>query len=216
MSWLQKRPQVSSPTLFFNLKNETTKLIVGLGNDGDDYKNNRHNIGFLCLDNFVLDYEEINQNWINKKDLNGLITSGTINNTKCILLKPTTMMNNSGLAVRQVSNYYKIIPENILIIHDELDLPFGKIKTQFGGGDAGHNGLKSITENLKTNQYNRIRIGIWNELSDKTDTATFVLSNFNKSEIKLIPNLKKEVSSIVSEYIFGSGSIITETRNFII
>ena len=216
MSWLQKRPQVSNPTLFFNANNESTKLIVGLGNIGDDYRQTRHNIGFQCLDNFILNYEEFNQTWTLKKDLNGLISTGLINNKKCILLKPTTMMNNSGLAVRLVSSYYKILPENIIIIHDELDLPFGRIKTQSGGRDAGHNGIKSITDNIKTENYNRVRIGIQNELSDKTDTSDFVLANFSKSEMQHIPNLFKEVSSIISEFIFGIGPLPTENRNFIV
>lgn len=216
MSWLQKRPQLSNPTLFFNLKNESTKLIVGLGNIGKEYVGTRHNIGFDCLEDFKSKYEEFDTHWLEKKELNTLLSSGIINSTKVILIKPTTLMNNSGISVNAVSKYYKINPENILVVHDELDIEFGYIRTKVGGSSAGHNGVQSIIEHLKTENFSRLRIGIQNKQADKMSASDFVLAKFNEEEVDKLGPLKKECSSVISEFIFGSGPIITETRNFLL
>ena len=117
------------------------KLIVGLGNPGKEYENTRHNIGFMILDNYLKDAV-----WTNK--YKGLVTTLNINNDKVIFLKPVTYMNLSGESVREIVNFYKINIEDILIIHDDLDLSLGKIRIKKNSSDGGHNGIKSIINNL--------------------------------------------------------------------
>ena len=119
------------------------KLIVGLGNPGKEYENTRHNVGFIVIDNYT-------SNLIWSSEKNYMITSSIINGEKILFLKPLTYMNLSGYAVSQVANYYKISPDDILVIHDDLDLPIGEIKLKFNSSAGGHNGIKSIIEQLGT------------------------------------------------------------------
>lgn len=167
-------------------------LIVGLGNIGDKYQNTRHNIGFLVVDFMT-------------KNLN--ITSINNSNFQSTLLKvgyylfskPTTYMNNSGVAVRAIMDYYKVDLENIIIIHDDIDLPFGTVKFKIGGGHGGHNGLKSLDSHI-SKEYIRVRIGIGKPL-DKDDVANYVLSDFSKLELEelnktIIPHVAKSIDAL--------------------
>lgn len=131
------------------------KLVVGLGNPGVEYELTRHNIGWLVLDSFK---EIENQNW--KSKFKGIYTDATINGEKVYFLKPETYMNLSGESVGPLCQFFKIKPEEILVLHDELDLPFGQIQFKKGGGLAGHNGLKSMAQVLSTQDFYRMRIGI--------------------------------------------------------
>jgi peptidyl-tRNA hydrolase, PTH1 family len=215
MSWLQKRPSVANPTTFFTTSLNEAILIVGLGNPEKEYDKTRHNIGFACVDAFVNQFEEL-QNWSLKKDLKCAITSGQLGDKRVMLIKPTTFMNNSGEAVQAVSNFYKIPVNKILVVHDELDIDFGQIRTRVGGSSAGHNGIKSVTKHLGDENYARIRIGIGPKKPASIDSSDFVLQKFNKDETELIGGLEKEVSAILTEFIYGDGNLLSETRSFLI
>ncbi len=149
------------------------KLIVGLGNPGPTYSLNRHNIGFLTIDKIL---EKVTANNISNKKFLGELYK--VNNL--ILLKPNTFMNLSGKSVAEVVKFYKIDLDNILVIHDDIDLPFGAVKLKKGGGHGGHNGLKSI-DTLVGKNYNRLRLGV-DKPEYKTQVPNYVLSDFNNKE----------------------------------
>jgi peptidyl-tRNA hydrolase, PTH1 family len=213
VAWLQKRPQVSDPQMFYTLGLNKTILLVGLGNPGKDYEMTRHNIGFICIDEFVKKNDEM-EDWIVKKDLKCQISSGRLGDTKVIAIKPTTFMNLSGESVQAVSNFYKTHPDSTLVIHDELDIDFGTIRLRVGGSSAGHNGIKSVSQHLGED-YGRVRIGIGPKKPDQMKSEDFVLQKFSEEEQEQLPNLIKEVGAILSEYIYGGG-LPNETRNFIV
>jgi PTH1 family peptidyl-tRNA hydrolase len=155
-------------------------LIVGLGNIGEKYQLTRHNIGFLVIDEITKNLSTSNIN--NPNFQSSLLKSGYN-----LFSKPTTYMNNSGLAVHAIKEYYKIGLENIIVIHDDLDLPFGTVKFKIGGGHGGHNGLRSLDAHI-TKEYIRVRIGI-GKPQDKSDVANYVLSNFSKEEINRLQDI---------------------------
>jgi peptidyl-tRNA hydrolase, PTH1 family len=142
------------------------KLIVGLGNPGEKYENTRHNVGFMVLEHLLKNLEPVNKsNWATDKKLKSEIFSLEYKtkkgeSEKIILAKPLTYMNNSGLAISLIMSYYKIKPIDVWVVHDELDLPLGFIKIRFGGGAAGHHGIESIMEIIKTDKFWRFRMGI--------------------------------------------------------
>ncbi len=137
------------------------KLIIGLGNPGEKYNGTRHNLGFETLDYLLKKYEPLEQStWDEQKKIKSLIKKLKIKKIDALLIKPQTYMNNSGMAVSLAIQYFKVKPEDIVVIHDELDLPLGKIQIRFGGGTAGHNGLESILKSLGTDRFLRIRMGI--------------------------------------------------------
>jgi PTH1 family peptidyl-tRNA hydrolase len=186
---------------------------VGLGNIGGQYDGTRHNIGFACLDAFAKARSELSE-WQDKKDLKCYLATGQFGDTRAILIKPTTFMNLSGEAVQAVGHFYKISPANTLVIHDELDIPFGQIRMRSGGSAAGHNGIKSVTAAIGE-EYGRIRIGIGPKQPPQIDSADFVLQRFSKEEQVQLPNLTREMSAILSEYIYG-GQLAHETRSFLV
>ncbi len=152
------------------------KLIVGLGNPGDKYEATRHNAGFWCVDAIAAQY---NIKFAMDAKMFGIV--GKLN-ADTWLLKPTTFMNNSGKAVVALANYYKILPAEILVVHDELDLPAGSVKLKFGGGHGGHNGLKDIHMALGTADYWRLRLGI-DHPGDRNEVINYVLKAPTKLEI---------------------------------
>lgn len=158
------------------------KLLIGLGNPGDEYKFTRHNIGFMVLDQF---FDQISSSaWEKKFDC--FFNKISINKRKILFLKPLTFMNLSGNAVQKVKNYYKITNNNIVIIHDDIDLELGRIKLKEGGGDGGHNGLKSVAKMIG-NDFFRIRVGIGRP--KKIDISRYVLDNFHQSEISILEEI---------------------------
>jgi PTH1 family peptidyl-tRNA hydrolase len=159
-------------------------LIVGLGNPGKKYEQTRHNIGFMAVDAILNSY---GGNDKPKKKFNSVIHELQLENKKVIIAKPETYMNNSGDALIQIVNFFKIKTENILILHDELDLPFGSIRLKVGGGIAGHNGLKSILSHLD-NTFLRLRLGI-DHPGDRRLVSNYVLGNFNNSEMDSLNTL---------------------------
>lgn len=153
-------------------------LIVGLGNPGKNYEFTRHNAGFLTLDHIAseLDTE------INNLKNNALVADVVINNHRCLLVKPQTFMNNSGTAVRDIAKFYKIPPEKIIVIFDDISLPCGKLRIRRKGTGGGHNGIKSIIYHLNSDQFPRIKIGVGAKPNPEYDLADWVLSKFGKDD----------------------------------
>lgn len=214
MALFQKKPQTGTSVPLYTLGQEKTILLVGLGNVGAEYDGTRHNIGFACVDEFVAKQDDFS-GWTTKKDLRCIESKGTVSGNRVIVIKPTTFMNNSGEAVRAVIDFYKIAVQNVVVVHDELDVPFGAIKTVFGGSSAGHNGIESIIQHASA-EFNRVRIGIGSDHPSREDAAKFVLNPFTNEEQNQLPHLKKEVLAVLTEYLYGSGNIPSETRKFII
>lgn len=215
MGLFQRRPQVSDPVNYVTVGQNKTLLIVGLGNVGRQYDGTRHNIGFAVVDNFVEKNSNIGE-WTVKKDLKCQLATGRVGECRIIIIKPETMMNLSGEAVQATANFYKIPAGQILIVHDELDINFGQIRTRIGGESAGHNGIKSIINQLGSDNFGRVRIGVGPKRPAQIDSADFVLAKFNQEEKEQLPNLLKEATSILSEYTYGAGVLAAETRSFIV
>ncbi len=214
MSLFQNRPQASDSHNYYTVGLNKTVLIVGLGNPGKEYDMTRHNVGFHVLDQFVSKQSEM-EDWMNKKDLKCHIAQGQFGDTKVFVIKPQTFMNLSGEAVQAVANFYRISPDFMAVIHDELDISFGQIRLRTGGSAAGHNGVKSVTQHMGEN-YGRIRVGIGPKLPEQMDSADFVLQRFSKAEQEQLSNLVKESSAILTEYIYSGSALPIETRNFIV
>lgn len=161
-------------------------LIVGLGNPGEKYEYTRHNAGFLTLDRLCVE-ENFKINKIKHKALLGDVKIG---DHRCIVMKPQTFMNNSGEAVREAASFYKIPPQNIIVVFDDISLPCGKIRIRRKGSDGGHNGIKSIIYHLKSNEFPRVKVGVGAKPHPDYDLADWVLSTFKKDELE---ELKKAV-----------------------
>lgn len=161
-------------------------LFVGLGNPGQAYENTRHNIGFMAID-VLLAHHSTQE--ISKTSFQGKLYKSV----NALYLKPTTFMNLSGKSVQAVANFYKIDLEHIVVIHDDLDLPFGAVRFKRGGGDGGHNGLKSI-DSMMGKDYLRCRIGI-GKPAHKTEVASFVLSPFDQKQEDTLEKLLDHTSN---------------------
>jgi PTH1 family peptidyl-tRNA hydrolase len=214
MACMKKRPVIGDGIQLYSMGMVKNLLLVGLGNIGAEYDSTRHNIGFACLDAFVSANDGMDD-WINKKDLKAHVSSGRIGDARIYAIKPTTFMNLSGEAVQSVAAFYKIPPEHIVIVHDELDIDFGGIRMRIGGSAAGHNGIKSISQQLGTEEYGRVRIGIGPKHPARIPSEKFVLQTFSTDEQAQIKNLTQEVNAILSEYTY-SGTLPNETRNFLV
>lgn len=178
----QEKPLVSADDEGF------FKLIIGLGNIGKQYEDTRHNSGFMTVDAFAKtnDFPA----WQEKNKFKAFITEDFVAGKKVILAKPTTFYNLSGACVQALKDFYKLSNKDIVVIHDELDLPFGTVKEKQGGGSAGSNGLKSIISHIGED-FKRIRIGISNETLEQFDPADFVLSKFSAAEKKQLDEVIK-------------------------
>ena len=154
-------------------------LVVGLGNPGSQYKDTRHNVGFMAADLISSRYKFSPF----KEKFDGLIAEGQIGSEKVFLLKPQTFMNESGRSVVKAAFFYKILPENVIVIHDDMDLSLGQLKAKIGGGSGGHNGLKSIDANI-SHAYNRIRIGVGHPSQKGPDVIDYVLGHFSNEDKK--------------------------------
>jgi len=165
----------------FVFKEEKLFLIVGLGNPGAEYAGTRHNVGFLAADTLAQKYGFSSF----REKFDGLIAEGKIAGEKVYLLKPQTYMNLSGNSVVKAAAFYKILPQNIVVVHDDMDLPVGKLKAKLGGGAGGHNGLKSIDAAI-TPGYNRIRIGVGHPEGNGEAVIHHVLSRFGKAESEAV------------------------------
>lgn len=163
------------------------KIIVGLGNPGKDYKNTRHNVGFMTVDKIA---EELNVDIVKTK-FKAVYGETNYKGEKVMLVKPVTYMNESGIAVRDIMNFYKISPEDLVVIYDDIDIDFGDIRIRKKGSAGSHNGMKSIIYQIQSEDFPRIRIGI-GEKHKNQDLAKFVLSNFSKEEKEIIDNTVEE------------------------
>jgi peptidyl-tRNA hydrolase, PTH1 family len=213
MALFQNKPQAGEAVNFYRVGLNKSVLLVGLGNPGKEYDGTRHNIGFDCLDEFVAKTDEM-ADWVAKKDLKCLLSTGQVGDTRVLAIKPTTFMNLSGEAVQATAHFYKIHPDHIVALHDELDIDFGQIRVRMGGSSAGHNGIKSVTQHIGEN-YGRVRIGIGPKKPARIKSEDFVLQSFSSEEQEQLPNLSREVLALLSEYIYG-GQLPHETRNFLV
>lgn len=212
MALFQRKPQTSDPVNYFTLGLNKTLLFVGLGNPGAEYNGTRHNIGFECLDAFAKANDF--PGWVNKKDFKCLHTNAQLGDSRIILIKPQTFMNLSGEAVQAVANFYKLMPEHITVVYDELDVNFGQIRLRIGGSAAGHNGVKSVIQHLGED-FGRVRIGIGPKKPEQIDSADFVLQKFSKTEQSHLKALTTESNAILSETAYGN-QLPNETRHFLI
>lgn len=187
--------------IFKKKKFDAMWLIVGLGNPGDKYKGNRHNVGFMVMDAIADDNMFPNF----KSKFQGEISEGRIAGEKVALLKPQTYMNESGQSVRKAADFYKIPPERIIVFYDELDLAPSKIKIKQGGGSGGHNGIKSMDAHLGDKDYWRVRLGIGHP-GDKNRVSGYVLSDFSKEEQKWLPDFIDVLAKNVKYLVEGSNS----------
>lgn len=210
MGLFQKKPTVENAKPIYTLGLQKTVLVVGLGNIGAEYEDTRHNIGFRCVE--ALGASQGITDWTTKKDLKCAIAVGSVGETRVILCKPITMMNLSGQAVQAIINFYKLELSKTAVVHDELDIPFGQIRTRLGGSDAGHNGVKSLIQHLGPD-FGRVRVGVGPKTPEQMDSADFVLAKFSSKEQEQMKNLLQESTAILSEYIH-SQSLPSETRSF--
>lgn len=214
MALFQRRPQSSDPKSFYTVGLNKTVMLVGLGNPGKQYDGTRHNAGFICLDEFVAKTDEMD-GWVDNKKLKCHLSRGQINGLSVLAVKPMTFMNDSGQAVQAVADFYKVHPGQIVVIHDELDIDFGQIRTRIGGSDAGHNGVKSVSQHIGED-YGRLRVGIGPKQPPQISSEDFVLQKFSKDQQAQLSNLTKEVIAILSEYLYGSQQLPHETRSFLV
>jgi len=176
-------------------------LIVGLGNPGTKYKKTRHNIGFRVLDEFqnknnFPDFEF-------SKKFNSLISDGIIKRKTILLAKPQTFMNNSGISVKRLMNFYKIKSSDIIVVHDDIDLVFGTTKLSERRGSAGHKGVKSIIKELGTKDFTRLRIGIRNEKLKHKNTEKYVLEKFTEEEERGLEEIIKQSLEVLNSINYG-------------
>ena len=167
-------------------------LFVGLGNPTPDSENNRHNVGFKVIDSINKKFSLSKQ----KPKFKGLLTTGNIGDKKVYAIKPLTFMNNSGVCIRELIEYFKIDAEDVIVFHDDLDLEFGKIKAKFGGSSAGHNGIASIDKFIGKD-YSRVRIGI-GKPKNGIEVADYVLQNFDEDESIGIEKISKDITESIS------------------
>ncbi len=168
-------------------KSNYSFVIAGLGNPGDKYKNTKHNVGFMAADLIAENYNM----QFKKSKFNAEVCDCKIKDTRCLIVKPQTFMNNSGEALKKVLSFYKVPVDNLIVIFDDISLEPGKIRVRRKGTDGGHNGIKSIISNLKSEEFKRVRIGVGAKPNKDFDLAAWVLSDFSK-EIK--PEINKAVN----------------------
>ena len=182
-------------------------LFVGLGNPTPDSENNRHNIGFKIIDCINKKFNLSKQ----KPKFKGLLTTGNIGSKKVYAIKPLTFMNNSGICIRELIEYFKIDARDVVVFHDDLDVEFGKIKTKFGGSSAGHNGVASIDKFIGKD-YSRVRIGI-GKPKDPMDVADYVLQNFNEDETVSLEKITTDITESISILVEKKLDLFSSTVN---
>ncbi len=182
-------------------------LFVGLGNPNPDSENNRHNIGFKIIDAINQKFNLSKQ----KPKFKGLLTTGNINDKKVYAIKPLTFMNNSGICIRELIEYFKIDAEDVIVFHDDLDINFGKVKAKFGGSSAGHNGIESIDKFIGKD-YSRVRIGI-GKPNSKSNVVDHVLKDFDDEEIIELKKVTENITSSLEILIDKKLDLFSSTVN---
>lgn len=174
------------------------KLILAQGNPGTEYAKTRHNVGFLAVDFFA---DKRGVSFQAKPKFHADIAEMTVEREKVLLVKPTTFYNETGVSARALADFYKIATTDILVIHDELSLPFGTVRTREKGSDAGNNGIKSLNSHLGEN-YMRIRVGTWNDHADLVGSFDFVLSKFSEEELsRLRADIFPKISELIDDFL---------------
>lgn len=174
-------------------------MIVGLGNPGTKYENTRHNAGFICVDALC----EKHGISVKKLKFKSLLGEGKIGGKRCLIVKPQTFMNLSGEAVRDAAQFYKIKPENIIVIFDDISLAPGKMRIRRKGTDGGHNGIKNIIYHLASDNFPRIKVGVGAKPHPDYDLADWVLSRFSKDEMKEIMKVAENTMSAIEYMVNG-------------
>ena len=182
-------------------------LFVGLGNPTADSENNRHNFGFKIIDSINKEFGLSKQ----KPKFKGLLTTGNIGDKKVYAIKPLTFMNNSGICIRELIEYFKIDAEDVIVFHDDLDVEFGKIKAKFGGSNAGHNGIASIDKFIGK-EYSRVRIGI-GKPKNGIEVADYVLQNFDEDETTGIKKISKNITDSITILVEKKLDLFSSTVN---
>ena len=182
-------------------------LFVGLGNPTPNSENNRHNVGFKIIDSINKEFNLSKQ----KPKFKGLLTTGNINNKKVYAIKPLTFMNNSGICIRELIEYFKIEAQDIIVFHDDLDVEFGKIKAKFGGSNAGHNGIASIDKFIGKD-YSRVRIGI-GKPKNNIEVSDYVLQNFDEDETLEVEKISKNILDSISILVEKKLDLFSSTVN---
>jgi PTH1 family peptidyl-tRNA hydrolase len=182
-------------------------LFVGLGNPTPDSENNRHNVGFKIIDAINKKFGLSKQ----KPKFKGLLTTGNIEGEKVYAIKPLTFMNNSGICIRELLEYFKFDAEDVVVFHDDLDVEFGKIKAKFGGSSAGHNGIASIDKFIGKD-YSRVRIGI-GKPQTPIEIADYVLQNFDEDELVGINKISKNITDSIGDLIKKKLDLFSSTVN---
>lgn len=179
------------------------KIIAGLGNPGKKYDGTKHNTGFMALDYYLSQHSLI----LDRQKFEGKYTKLVINGEDVILLEPQTFMNDSGRSVAQFAHFFKIEPQNILIIHDDMDMPLGKIRIRANGKSGGHNGIKSIIQDLGTTNFNRLKIGIKHpDNVTQASVISWVLSPFNAEQKKIMDIAFASSCDVITDFIIGKSS----------
>lgn len=185
-------------------------LFAGLGNPGREHRGNRHNVGFMFVDRIA----ESMQLEFTRKQLQALIAKGTFESGKVILAKPQTFMNESGRAVASLARYYRLAPERLVVIYDDLDLPLGSVRLRTEGGSAGHKGMRSIIQQLGSRAFPRLRIGIGRP-PGRLDPAEYVLRDFQPDELELIDiALRHAETCLRTMFREGMGQAMTHCNSF--
>jgi len=187
LSTTQRSQTVEQPSTF---------LIIGLGNPGREYRNNRHNVGFMLLDHLADSLGMI----FSRMELKALVTKAEYSGHKLILAKPQTFMNLSGQATGSLVRYYKVPLDHLLVAFDDIDLPWGTLRLRPNGGSAGQKGLQSIIESLATEEFPRLRIGI-NRPPGRLEAGDYVLQDFSKNEAELLPVIIERASEAVIAFV---------------
>jgi len=182
-------------------------LFVGLGNPTPNSQNNRHNIGFKVVDLINQKFRLSKQ----KPKFKGLLTTGNIGEKKIYAIKPLTFMNNSGICIRELLEYFKIEAEDVIVFHDDLDVEFGKIKVKFGGSSAGHNGITSIDKFIGKD-YSRVRVGIGNP-ENKVSASDYVLNDFTEDEQKHLEKITNKIVESISILIDKKLNLFSSSVN---
>ena len=208
MAIIVKKPAISPEIApLYTSSLERSRLFAGLGNPGKEYANNRHNVGFMCLNRLAEMHETP---WQNKKDFKSHFAQIDLGGCRLLLVKPQTYVNLSGTAILPIIRFYKLQPEDVYIIHDEIRLPFGMIEVCATESNFGHNGLKSIQTCLG-NSLQLIRVGIGPKEPAQIALSDFVLTHFTPAESERLPKIAKEVCSLIGEA--GSGQLKPEKRS---
>lgn len=185
-------------------------LVVGLGNPGREYASHRHNVGFMAVDALA---SHVRADEFRAK-FSGMYAKASLGPEPGLLLKPETFMNLSGTAVQPAAAFFKVAPADIVVIHDELDIPFGEVRLKFGGGHAGHNGLRSIIASLGTSDFGRVRVGIGRPPPGfRGAVADYVLSSFDAIERALLSDVLKQASESVLEVAARGFTAAMKSRN---